>query len=118
MERRLSRQEPTQRYGVAPDFSGRALRCSSGATCDFRGVDVSQHGLGCVIVGDVQIRESLIIEFGGQKHRFEVMWVESYLGIENTYRVGLQCLDHLLDVRGRLSGLGLVTALVDEGYAA
>jgi hypothetical protein len=46
------------------------------------------------------------------------MWVESHLGIENTYRVGLQCLDRMLDVRGRLSVLGLVTVPLDDEFAA
>jgi hypothetical protein len=69
-------------------------------------------------VGDVHLRDAIILEIGGQKLTFEVMWVESHLGIENTYRIGLQCLDRLLDVRGRLSHLGLVTVPIDDGFAA
>jgi hypothetical protein len=118
MSRSFSRQEPTPRYGVTPHCRGRAVQVRSGVTCEFRGVDVSHHGFGCVIVGDVRINDAILLEIGGQKLTFEVMWVESHLGIENTYRVGLQCLDRLLDVRGRLSHLGFVTVPLDDGFAA
>ena len=118
MNRTFARFEPTPRYGVTPHCRGRAVRVKTGATCQFRGVDVSHHGFGCVIVGDIEIRDTLLLEIDGQTFGFEVMWVESHLGIENTYRVGLQCLDRLLDVRGRLSHLGLVTVPLDDGFAA
>ena len=118
MPKRISRHETTSRYGVTQHCRGRAVRLRSGTTCEYRGVDVSEHGLGCVIIGEVHMSESLLIELDGHSLTFEVMWVESHLGIENTYRVGLQCLDRLFDVRGRLMNLGLVTSPVDDGNVA
>ena len=118
MTRRQRRLEHAPRYGVTPHCKGHGVHTPTGIRFEFRGVDVSHHGFGCVMVGNFQNRDTLILEIGGARIPFEVMWVESHLGIENTYRVGLQCLDRMLDVRGRLTSLGLVTVPLEDEFAA
>jgi hypothetical protein len=118
MTKRQRRHDHTPRYGVSPQCKGHGLHTVNGSRVEFRGVDVSHHGFGCVMVGNFQNRDTLILDIGGSKIPFEVMWVESHLGIENTYRVGLQCLDRMLDVRGKLSALGMVTVPLDDEFAA
>lgn len=118
MNRTYKRQDPTPRFGVTHHCRGRAVHGRSGVLLEFKGVDVSLHGFGCVIVGKIESRDTLVLEIGGHNLAFEVMWVESHLGIENTYRVGLQCLDRLLDVRGRMTTMGYVTSPIEEGFVA
>lgn len=118
MNRKNRRQEIGSRYGVTPHCKGHGLHTNSGHRIEFRGIDVSPHGFGCLVIGTLQNRDILILDFGGSKVPFEVMWVESHLGIENTYRVGLQCLDRSLDVRNKLEVLGLVTVPLEDDFAA
>jgi hypothetical protein len=112
------RQELHLRYAVSKDCRGRGHHVRTGHQFEFRGVDVSAHGFGCVIVGELAGRDVVKLEIGGISLPFEVMWVETYLGIENTYRVGLHCLDRSIDVRAHMSVLGVVTVPVEDGFAA
>jgi hypothetical protein len=118
MTKRQRRLEHAPRYGVTPQCKGHAFNAVTGVRVEFRGVDVSHHGFGCVMVGSFQNQDTLVLDFAGSRIGFEIVWIESHLGIENTYRVGLQCLDRLLDVRGRLAALGYVTFPIDEDSAA
>ena len=118
MSRLDRRHESTPRYGVNQHCRGRGAHRISGAPLEFRGVDVSLHGFGVVLVGHVQPRDTIILEIGDASLTFEVMWVESHLGIDNTYRAGLQCLDRMLDVRGRLTNMGFVTMPLEDGFVA
>jgi hypothetical protein len=118
MNRQNRRQEFGSRSGVLPQCRGHGLHAGSGLRFEFRGIDVSIHGFGCLLVGAVQNRDILILDIGGSKVPFEVMWAESHLGIENTFRVGLQCLDRTMDVRNKLDVMGLVTVPLDDDFAA
>jgi hypothetical protein len=118
MKHSLRRSALGARYGLNQHFQGLAVLTPSGASVRFRGVDVSSHGLGCVVFGAVNMRDVLRIDIYGHHFHFEVMWVESYLGIEDTYRIGLQCLDRFADIRSRLSVLGFVTAAIEEEFVA
>ena len=118
MKHSLRRSESGARYGLNQHFQGLAVLTSSGASVRFRGVDVSRHGLGCIVFGAVNMREVLRLEIDGHHVHFEVMWVESHLGIEDTYRIGLQCLDRFADMRSRLTVLGFVTAAIEEEFVA
>ena len=84
----------------------------------FKGVDVSRYGLGCLIIGTIQMRDVLLLNIAGDVLRFEVMWVESHLGIENQFRVGLQCVDPTIDLQHKLMQLGFVTVAIDEEFVA
>jgi hypothetical protein len=84
----------------------------------FKGVDVSRYGLGCLIIGTVQMRDVLLLNIAGADLRFEVMWVESHLGIENHFRVGLQCVDPTIHLQQKLMQLGFVTVAIDEEFVA
>jgi hypothetical protein len=118
MTRIQKRHESQPRHGVSKDCRGKGQHLRSGRGFDFRGVDVSTHGFCCVMIGESRIRDVLTLEIGGQSLSFEVMWVETYLGIENTYRVGLHCLDRSVDVLGHMRSLGMVTVPVDDDFAA
>ena len=118
MSRMQRRHDPTPRFGVSQNCRGSGVHRKSGAKIQFKGVDVSNHGFGCVVVGDILIRDVVVLEISGKSFIFEVMWVESHLGIDNTYRAGLQCLDRLLDFRDQLSHMGYVTVPLDDGFAA
>jgi hypothetical protein len=118
MNRPSRRQEPTPRYGVNHHCRGRGHHARLGHSFDFRGMDVSNHGFGCVAVGSFQLHDVLELDMGGQHLSFEIVWIESHLGIENTYRLGLLSLDRVLDVRAKMSALGFVTGPLDGEFAA
>ena len=118
MKHSVRRSETGARYGLNQHFQGLAVLAASGVSVRFRGIDVSRHGLGCVVFGAVNIRDVLRLEIDGHHFHFEVMWVESHLGIENTYRIGLQCLDRFADIRSRLTVLGFVTSAIEEEFVA
>lgn len=118
MKHNMRSVESGHRYGVSHQFHGQAFKLPSGMPVKFRGVDVSRYGLGCVINGLVSNRDVLVINIGGMDVHFEVMWVESHLGIENTFRVGLQCIDRMVDIRHKLMGLGMVTTPLEDEFVA
>ena len=118
MTRVKKRHESQPRHGVSKDCLGKGQLLRTGGPIEFRGVDVSSHGFCCVINGELQNRDVLKLEIGGHSLAFEVMWVENYLGIENTYRVGLHCLDRSVDVLSLMRSLGMVTVPIDDGFAA
>jgi hypothetical protein len=113
MTGRQRRNEP-QRYSVSKECRGRGTHVQTGRVLEFRGIDVSIHGFGCVIVGEVLTRDVISLNVGGHLLKFEVMWVESHLGIENNYRVGLHCIDQQTDVRGQMQIWGVVTVPMDD----
>jgi hypothetical protein len=106
------------RHGLSEQFHGQAFLSPSGVPIRFRGMDVSRYGIGCLIVGLVQMRDILLFNIAGADVRFEVMWVESHLGIDNHYRVGLQCLDPTFDLKQKLTDLGFVTTVLEEEFVA
>jgi hypothetical protein len=112
------RNELIPRMSVPRTFSGAAINATSGQSLRFRGVDVSIHGLGCVVTGSVSQNDKIQIQMGNQAFSFEVMWVESYLGIEQQYRVGLQCLDRMRDIRAHMVSMGVVLTPIDDEFAA
>ena len=106
------------RHGLAEQFHGQAYLYPSGVPVRFRGLDVSRYGLGCLIIGVIHMRDVLLVNIAGTDLRFQVMWVESHLGIENHFRVGLQCLDPTIDLQQKLNYLGFVTFPIDEEFVA
>lgn len=106
------------RHGLSEQFHGQAFLYPSGVPVRFRGTDVSRYGLGCLIVGVVHMRDVVLLNIAGADIRFEVMWVESHLGIDNHYRVGLQCLDPTFDLQQKLAYLGYVTNPLEEDFVA
>jgi hypothetical protein len=118
MTRIQKRHEAQPRHGVSRDCRGKGQLLRTGGLLEFRGVDVSTHGFGCVMIGEVLIRDIVKLEMCGQLLSFEVMWVETYLGIENNYRVGLHCLDRSVDILTQMRSLGMVTGPIDDGFAA
>lgn len=118
MKQNFRRIDSGVRHGLSQEFHGQAFLFPSGVPVRYRGLDVSRYGLGCIIVGNVQMRDVLLINIGGADLHFEVMWVESHLGIDNTYRAGLQCLDRMLDIRQRLLNLGFVTHPLEDEFVA
>jgi hypothetical protein len=118
MRNNRRRSETGVRHGLAEQFHGQAFLHPSGLPVRFRGVDVSRYGLGCLIIGTVQMRDVLLLNIAGADIRFEVMWVESHLGIDNHFRVGLQCVDPSLDLQQKLTYLGFVTVAIDEEFVA
>jgi hypothetical protein len=67
MTNRHRRQEHSPRYGLTQQCRGHGLHTANGSRVEFRGVDVSHHGLGCVMVGNFQNRDTLILDIGGSK---------------------------------------------------
>lgn len=118
MRQNLRRWESGLRHGLSEQFHGQAFQHPSGLALRFRGLDVSRYGIGCIVSGSVRIRDVLIFNIGGSELRFEVMWIESHLGIDNTYRVGLECLDRSIDLRQRLASLGFVTVPLEDEFVA
>jgi hypothetical protein len=118
MKNNRRRLESGVRHGLAEQFHGQAFLYPSGVGVRFRGVDVSRYGLGCLIIGTIHMRDVLLLNIAGAELRFQVMWAESYLGIDNHHRVGLQCLDPTVDLVHKLTHLGFVTVPIEEDFVA
>jgi hypothetical protein len=114
----IEKRDQASRMGVPRHFSGQVTNVSSGQKFSFRGVDVSVHGFGCILIGQVRQYDVLQLQIGNQIISFEVMWVESYLGIEQQYRVGLQCLDRMRDLQALMTSIGVALSPLDDRFAA
>ncbi len=93
----LFRLEPGRR-SLSDQYQGIGRNITLNNPIKYRAIDVSHHGLGCVIEGVIGTGNLITLQLGQSKVAFEVMWVESHLGIENHFRVGLLSSDHSLDI--------------------
>lgn len=105
MSTHLYRIEPG-RYFVTNLCRGLGSVSGSGETFQFRGIDASHHGFGCIISTYIEKGSSVSIQLGHQRMAFDVVWCESHLGIENMYRVGLVSQDPNVNVELLLQHLG------------
>ena len=71
MRNNRRRLESGVRHGLVEQFHGQAFLYPSGVPVRFRGVDVSRYGLGCLIIGAVQMRDILLLNIAGAEMRFQ-----------------------------------------------
>lgn len=103
----LYRSEPG-RYAVGEHCRGEGRSVGSGDVFNYRGIDVSHHGFGCIFSKAVEKGSHVVLKLADHHMTFEVMWVESHLGIENMYRVGLSSQDRHLNIESIFRQWGLV----------
>src|SRR5687767_8103414 len=88
----LYRTEPG-RYGVNDKCRGSGVVARNGTPINFKGVDVSRRGFGCIVTGDVNTGDTVVFSIKERTVAFHVMWCESHLGIDKMHRVGLTPVD-------------------------
>lgn len=109
MRAALYRTEPG-RYPVDPLCRGEGVVARNGTRLEYAGIDVSRRGFGCVVKGYLNAGDTAVFNIGNRKITMQVMWVESHLGIENMFRVGLTPLDPEVNLEQLMCELGLLDA--------
>ena len=103
----LYRTEPG-RVRLSERCGGEAVHMRKSIRMSFRGLDVSQHGIGCIIGGSVCPGDEVCIKIGTKSYTLRVMWCESHLGIDNMSRVGLFSVDGRIDLAREFREMGLL----------
>jgi hypothetical protein len=101
----LYRTEPG-RFELNALCEGKGSITRNGDQFEFKGVDVSQRGLGCLIRGNVHQGDIIVLRFPKKEIQFNIQWIESHLGIDGIFRVGLTPTDRHLDILQFMLQLG------------
>ncbi|MCX6126720.1 MAG: hypothetical protein NTV34_18460 [Proteobacteria bacterium] len=107
MRAKVYRAEPG-RFELTGDCKGTGRELETGVSLEFRGVDVSKRGFGCVLTGNIKLGDSIILQFPARDIQFKIMWLESHLGIEGKHRAGLTPIDFLVNLESLMEELGLL----------
>ena len=107
MSAKVYRAEPG-RFELTGDCKGSGKELKTGAALEFRGVDVSKRGFGCILTGNIKQGDLVVLQFQTRDVQFKIMWLESHLGIEGKHRAGLAPIDFLINLESLMEEFGLL----------